>query len=95
MTGDQDHPTNPGVFKIFKKNRIHRSSKYDAQMNYAMFFERDGKAIHQYHGPFTLTRLAKTALSDRFGSHGCVRLEESNARTLFDWALNGTTVQVY
>lgn len=94
MTGAEDHPTDPGVYKIFRKHEKYRSRAYDADMNYAMFFSQDGKAIHQYHGPFTLTRFMK-GMSDWFGSHGCVRLEESDARKLFDWAPKGTTVHIY
>jgi lipoprotein-anchoring transpeptidase ErfK/SrfK len=94
MTGASDSPTDPGVFKIFNKDEKHRSRKYNADMHYAMFFTKDGKAVHQYHGPFSLTRFMK-GMSDWFGSHGCVRLEESNARTLFGWTPNGTVVEVY
>jgi lipoprotein-anchoring transpeptidase ErfK/SrfK len=94
MTGATDHPTDPGVFKIFNKDERHRSHAYNADMHYAMFFTKDGKAIHQYHGPFALTRFMKS-MSDRFGSHGCVRLEEADARTLFRWTPSGTVVQVY
>lgn len=56
-------------------------------MDYAMFFTQDGKALHQYHGPLPLSvvRTAKQAVSEWFGSHGCVRLEESAARTLYQW----------
>jgi lipoprotein-anchoring transpeptidase ErfK/SrfK len=34
-------------------------------------------------------------VSDWFGSHGCLRLEEADARTLFRWTPSGTVVQVY
>ena len=92
VTGTSDHPTEPGTFSVFKKDRIHRSHKYDAQMNYAMFFSSDGKAIHQYHGSFSLARLGHAVSSDLFGSHGCVRLAEADVRALFDWAEIGTKV---
>ena len=96
MTGSSDHPTIPGKFHVRRKDRIHRSAKYNAQMNYAMFFSPDGKAIHQYHGVFPLeaVRLAKSGLSDWFGSHGCVRLTEEDAKTLFDWTPIGTLVAI-
>jgi lipoprotein-anchoring transpeptidase ErfK/SrfK len=93
MTGAEDHPTDPGVFKIFRKNEKHHSRAYDADMNDAMFFSNDGEAVHQYHGPFRLARFMKT-LSDWVGSHGCVRLEESEARSLFQWTPVGTLVHV-
>ena len=92
VTGTSDHPTEPGTFSIFKKDRIHRSQKYDAQMNYAMFFSSDGKAIHQYHGSFLLAQLGHNVSNDLFGSHGCVRLAEADVKKLFDWAEIGTKV---
>jgi lipoprotein-anchoring transpeptidase ErfK/SrfK len=96
VTGSSDHPTRPGKFRVTRKDRIHHSAKYNAQMNYAMFFSADGKAIHQYHGvlPLAAVRLAKSGLSDWFGSHGCVRLTENDAKTLFDWTPIGTPVHI-
>jgi hypothetical protein len=89
-------PTVPGTFHISRKDRVHRSAKYNAQMNFAMFFSADGKAIHQYHGiaPLSLVRTLKSGVSDWFGSHGCVRLSEDDARALFDWTPIGTTVEI-
>jgi lipoprotein-anchoring transpeptidase ErfK/SrfK len=65
-------------------------------MNFAMFFSSDGKAIHQYHGilPLAVVRAAKSGVSDWFGSHGCVRLTEEDAKTLFDWTPIGTPVDI-
>lgn len=94
MSGDSDHPTDPGTFKIIRKRPTHHSRKYDADMNYALFFSEDGKAIHQYHGPFQMVRFMK-GVTVWVGSHGCVRLEESDARTLFKWAPMGTQVQIH
>jgi hypothetical protein len=96
LTGDNAHPTNAGVFRIFRKNHPYRSRKYDVQMDYAMFFTADGKALHQYHGiaglPFV--RRMRQSVSDWFGSHGCVRLEQHAARTLYQWTPMGTRVRV-
>ncbi|MFZ5890030.1 MAG: L,D-transpeptidase [Myxococcota bacterium] len=96
VTGDASHPTDPGVFHIFRKRKVHRSSKYNAQMNYAMFFTTDGKAIHQYHGvmPLSVVRTLKSGVTDWLGSHGCVRLTEEDAKALFEWAPMSTTVEV-
>jgi lipoprotein-anchoring transpeptidase ErfK/SrfK len=33
-------------------------------------------------------------VSDWFGSHGCVRLAEDDAKTLYGWATIGTTVTI-
>jgi lipoprotein-anchoring transpeptidase ErfK/SrfK len=96
VTGSSEHPTVAGKFHVIRKDRIHRSAKYNAQMNYAMFFSSDGKAIHQYHGivPLTVVRAAKSGVSDWFGSHGCVRLTEDDAKAIFDWTPVGTPVEI-
>ncbi|HKO46889.1 MAG TPA: L,D-transpeptidase [Polyangiaceae bacterium] len=96
VTGDESHPTEPGTFKVFKKLHPHRSAKYDAQMNYALFFSVDGKALHQYHGvlPLSAVRFMKSKVSDRLGSHGCVRLTEDDAKALYSWTPIGTLVEV-
>lgn len=60
-------------------------------MNYAMFFTVDGKAIHQSNA-VGITSILKDWGVNQLGSHGCVRLSEDNARTLFDWAPMNTTV---
>ncbi|ASA57074.1 hypothetical protein BSQ33_03605 [Vibrio gazogenes] len=92
-SGDSSHPTAtwPSLHKIMRKYEIYRSRTYDAQMNYAMFFTYDGKAIHQSHAVGVTTWL-KSAGIDAFGSHGCVRLSEINARMLFNWTPMGTPV---
>jgi lipoprotein-anchoring transpeptidase ErfK/SrfK len=94
MTGASDHPTERGQFVVLRKREQYRSRRYDADMNFAMFFSEDGKAIHMYHGPFQVTRFMKS-MSGWFGSHGCVRLEESDARTLFYWTPSRTPIEIY
>ncbi|KVN71333.1 hypothetical protein WM03_23510 [Burkholderia ubonensis] len=96
VTGDSEHPTDRGAFRIMRKYPTYRSRAYDVQMDYAMFFTGDGKALHQYHGPMplSLVRMARNTVSDWFGSHGCVRLAEADAKRLYDWAPMGTVVQV-
>src|SRR5258707_942003 len=49
VTGDANHPTPKGKFKILNggKHRSYKSKTYNAQMNYAMFFTSDGVAIHE------------------------------------------------
>lgn len=55
-----------------------------------------GKAIHQYHGPLPLSvvRSMKKGVTDWFGSHGCVRLSEDDARALYASAPSGTVVHI-
>jgi lipoprotein-anchoring transpeptidase ErfK/SrfK len=96
ISGDEDHPTDKGMFKIMRKAHPYTSHHYHVPMNYAMFFTHDGKALHQYHGPgFTPVRMFKKSVSDWFGSHGCVRLKEEDAKILYDWAPVGTSVYVF
>ena len=65
-------------------------------MNYPLFFTPDGKALHQYHGPLPIwaLRTARNNVSDWVGSHGCVRLGQSDAKAIYEWASVGTAVQV-
>ena len=92
-TGDRDHPTDPGYFRILRKHRTYTSVKYKVPMDYALFFTRDGKAIHKGYmvGPVSYLKFGGF---ESFGSHGCVRLADNDARTLFDWAAVGTSVEV-
>ncbi|OON59562.1 L,D-transpeptidase [Massilia sp. KIM] len=101
VSGDDDHPTDRGSFRILRKHHPYRSRAYDVQMNYAMFFIREPrrppvKALHQYHGPAPLSvlRTLRSRVSAWFGSHGCVRLSETDARALYEWAPIGTQVTV-
>lgn len=92
-SGDKVHPTAtwPSLYKTFRKHRIYRSKTYDAQMNFAMFFTHDGKAIHESH-VVGLTSILKDFGVNELGSHGCVRLAGENASKLFDWAPMHTPV---
>ncbi|PTM40524.1 L,D-transpeptidase [Bosea sp. 124] len=95
MTGDADHPTDKGVFYIIWKSKNHVSKAYGVKMHFALFFTTDGKAIHQYHAPgFHVTRSLKKNASDWFGSHGCVRLQEEDAKRIYKWAQVKTSVTV-
>ena len=95
VSGDSDHPTPRGHFTIERKHHPYVSHTYRVPMNYALFFTNSGVALHQYHGPapWWLLRAAR-AVTKAVGSHGCVRLEEEDARKLFDWATLGTVVEV-
>lgn len=86
-TGDDAHPTAtwPEVHKIFRKHKVYRSKKYNAQMDFAMFFTYDGKAIHKSNA-VTVTSFLKDLGLDQLGSHGCVRLSGYDAQKLFSWA---------
>ena len=92
-TGDSSHPTPKGKFKILRKHEKYTSKTYKVPMDHAMFFTNTGEAIHQAYA-VTLTSWAKYFGIGAIGSHGCVRLSESNATTLFKWAQIGTEVEV-
>jgi lipoprotein-anchoring transpeptidase ErfK/SrfK len=96
VTGDSEHPTPRGTFRVLRKAHPYRSHTYNVQMDYAMFFTNDGIALHQYHGlvPLSVLRTLKQGVSGWFGSHGCVRLDEENARAIYKWANVGTEVRV-
>jgi lipoprotein-anchoring transpeptidase ErfK/SrfK len=95
VSGDSSHPTPTGRFRINRKNHPYTSKKYKVPMNYAMFFTTTGEALHQYHGPAPWWLLrAGRALTSAVGSHGCVRLQEDDARTLYKWAPLHTLVEV-
>lgn len=79
--------------KIIRKERWCYSHKYEAQMNYAMFFTSDGKAIHQGTAVGLLSYLKYMDIGN-VGSHGCVRLSEDHAAQLYTWAPIGTRVIV-
>ncbi len=89
-TGDRDHPTPRGTYKIYRKHAVYRSKTYDAQMNNAMFFHQ-GYAIHE-SSAVLITSFLKTFSVDSIGSHGCVRLSHSDAKALFAWTPCGTEV---
>lgn len=93
-TGAGDTPTPTGRFQVSHKFRHYTSRTYGVAMNNAMFFNFfEGIAIHEAFGVLTTSYL-KFAGVDSVGSHGCVRLSQRDARTLFDWAPVGTSVEV-
>jgi lipoprotein-anchoring transpeptidase ErfK/SrfK len=74
-TGLPKYSTPSGTFTASSMNKIWYSKEWDnAPMPHAIFFTRDGHAIH---GTSEVKRLGKPA------SHGCVRLSPENAATLY------------
>lgn len=74
-TGVAGHDTPNGRYRPFRMEKTHFSREWDnAPMPHAMFFTQVGHAIHGT----THTRRLGTA-----ASHGCVRLSQRNAATLF------------
>jgi hypothetical protein len=81
------YETPNGSFKTFRMEEDHYSKEFDdAPMPHAIFFTKQGHAIH---GTDSVNRLGSPA------SHGCVRLSRANAATLYalvqkDGVLNAT-----
>ena len=74
-TGLSGYTTPSGAYTARSMNEIWYSRQWDdAPMPHAVFFTKDGHAIH---GTYEVKRLGKPA------SHGCVRLSRENAATLY------------
>lgn len=75
-SGNPSHETPNGNFKAFRMEEDHYSKEFDdAPMPNAIFFTKQGHAIH---GTDAVNRLGSPA------SHGCVRLSRTNAKTLWE-----------
>lgn len=74
-TGLRGYTTPSGTYTASSMNKIWYSKQWDnAPMPHAVFFTKDGHAIH---GTYEVKRLGKPA------SHGCVRLSTRDAATLY------------
>ncbi|MGO3928901.1 L,D-transpeptidase [Rhodopseudomonas pseudopalustris] len=86
-TGNPSHETPNGSFRTFRMEADHYSKEFDdAPMPHAIFFTRQGHAIH---GTDAAGKLGVPV------SHGCIRLSRDNASTLYalvekDGVLNTT-----
>ncbi|HEX2704232.1 MAG TPA: L,D-transpeptidase family protein [Candidatus Lustribacter sp.] len=86
--GRSSLPTSNGVFHVYWKSRDHWSTKYDAPMPFALFFN-GGQAVH-YSPEFASIGYGGV------GSHGCVNLRDrSGAESLFDLVRVSDAVVVY
>jgi hypothetical protein len=75
-SGARGYTTPSGKFKPFRLEEEHYSKEWDdAPMPHSIFFTERGHAIH---GTLYEKSLGRAA------SHGCVRLSQANARTLFE-----------
>jgi peptidoglycan hydrolase-like protein with peptidoglycan-binding domain len=86
--GRADLPTGEGTFRIYWKSIDHYSTKYDAPMPYALFFN-GGEAVH-YSSEFASIGYSGV------GSHGCVNTrDKAKMSWLFGQARVGDLVVVY
>jgi hypothetical protein len=75
-SGNPSHETPNGKFRTFRMEEDHFSKEFDdAPMPHAIFFTRQGHAIH---GTDSVKNLGMPV------SHGCVRLSRANATTLWN-----------
>ncbi|MBN9600330.1 MAG: L,D-transpeptidase family protein [Afipia sp.] len=75
-SGNPSHETPNGSFRTFRMEEDHYSKEFDdAPMPHAIFFTKQGHAIH---GTDSVGRLGTPV------SHGCVRLSRANALTLWN-----------
>lgn len=94
-SGNKNHPTPVGSFRVFQKERYHKSTLYPvhedgkrggADMNYMLKFA-PAIAIHEGYIP---TENGNPVPA----SHGCIRVSTSNAQKLFSLAGINTRVVV-
>ena len=81
-TGTKTHPTPMGVFSVIQKNKHHVSNLYGAKMPYMQRLTWSGTALHT--GP----------LPGFPASHGCIRLTNDFAQTLWGATRIGARVIV-
>lgn len=74
-TGRKGYPSDKGTFRVSFLSRNHKSSIYNNAPMPCSIFYNGGEAIH---GTNDIANLGRRA------SHGCVRLQTSNACKLFD-----------
>ena len=75
-TGKRGYSTPSGTFAALSMNEIWYSKEWEnAPMPHAIFFIKDGHAIH---GSYEVKHLGQPA------SHGCVRIDPQNATLLYD-----------
>jgi hypothetical protein len=106
-SGKKGHETTKGHFTITEKHKDHRSSTYGECVSKTSRRKvSKGKAsckkgekyegapmpyFQRFNGP---EGLHKGVLPGHPDSHGCVRLSEDNAKWLWNWAEEGTAVEV-
>jgi len=88
LTGDDECPTDPGIYVIRVKVEDYYSKKFDVPMPYSLFFDWPGRrAIHEGGVP---SRTEKRELA----THGCIHVEPPHSEWLYNWAEEGDTAVV-
>jgi len=88
VSGDEETPTNPGIYVVKLKDNNYYSRTYDTPMRYSIFFDLKGKkAIHEGEVP-------PPEIKKELATHGCIHVEPPYIERLYDWADEGNTVVV-
>ena len=88
VTGDDETPTNPGIYRIKLKDESYYSRKYDTPMPYSMFFDlKQMKAIHEGEVP-------PPEIKKNLATHGCIHVEPPHIDRLYEWADEENTAVV-
>jgi lipoprotein-anchoring transpeptidase ErfK/SrfK len=88
VTGDDDTPTDPGIYRVKLKDDNYYSRKYDTPMPYSMFFDLKGmKAIHEGEVP-------PPEIKKELATHGCIHVEPPYIEKLYEWADEENTAVV-
>jgi peptidoglycan hydrolase-like protein with peptidoglycan-binding domain len=90
-SGTLTHPTPLGEFKIYNKFDMAYSQKYKCWLPFWMAFTQDG--LYGFHGlPICGNeKIGKTPLG-RPSSHGCIRLDDNDAKEIYNWTSIGTKI---
>jgi len=88
VTGDDETPTNPGIYAVKLKDANYYSNTYDTPMPYSIFFDLKGrKAIHEGEVP-------PPAVKKELATHGCIHVEPPYIERLYEWADEENTAVV-
>jgi len=106
-SGRRGHPTHPGRFRIYERDQSHRSSEYGQCVvnrdGRSRQVETGARACHpdeHYVGapmPFFQRFHGKEGFHEgkvNRRSHGCIHLSTEDARWLWNWASEGTIVDI-
>jgi lipoprotein-anchoring transpeptidase ErfK/SrfK len=99
VTGREGKETDLGKHRIYLKEKDYVSKTYKVPMPYAMFFTPDRKAIHESSAGWVWIRSLGKALGAEklgltVGSHGCVGLNQEDAKALFELTPLNTWIEV-
>ncbi len=105
-SGVQDAPTSPGIYQILSHERVALGSSYSLcsesgcgqwEMNWFMgIYEVRPGLMNGFHGAVELPdgRYLGGGNVGRPYTFGCIMSREEQGRTLYEWAENGTIVEI-